>query len=234
MAIGNVVAYYRFSTLGNRLGLGLEAQWQEVHDYLTGGDWKLVAEVVEVESSKHNSRPRLQEAFALCRAHGARLLIARLDRLARNVTFISTLVERKRDIAFVACDMPEVNEFTIHILAAVAQYEANAISERTKGSLTAVERLHRRTAPKRKRIGNDRRFITNLVDRIQHLVPTFDGGDDFGGIGGPAERLGMGVVLVEEAIDGGLEVRKRTEDAAFQAPLGEFGEESLDGIEPRA
>jgi HD superfamily phosphohydrolase len=73
-----------------------------------------------------------------------------------------------------------------------------------------------------------------LVDRIQHLVPSFDSGDDGGGIGGPAEGLGMGVVLVEEAVDGGLEVGKRTEDAAFQSPLGELGEEALDGIEPGA
>jgi DNA invertase Pin-like site-specific DNA recombinase len=120
MATVNFVAYYRVSTQKQvRSGLGLEAQRQAVHDYLNGGKWKLVAEVVEVESGKRSDRPKLQEALALCRLHGARLLVAKLDRLARNVAFISTLMERK--VAFVACDMPDVNELTIHVLAAVAQ-----------------------------------------------------------------------------------------------------------------
>ena len=77
-------------------------------------------------------------------------------------------------------------------------------------------------------------MVALLVDRIQHLVPSSDGGDDFVGIGGPDEGLGIGVGLVEEAVDGGLEVDDRAEDAAFQAPLGQLGEEALDGIEPRA
>jgi DNA invertase Pin-like site-specific DNA recombinase len=160
MAIGNFVAYYRVSTQKQgRSGLGLEAQRQAVHDYLNGGKWRLVAEVVEVESGKRSDRPKLQEALALCRLHGARLLVAKLDRLARNVAFISTLMERK--VAFVACDMPDVNELTIHVLAAVAQHEAKAISERTKAALAAAKQRHRIRAPNAKRIGNDGRYLKN-------------------------------------------------------------------------
>jgi DNA invertase Pin-like site-specific DNA recombinase len=160
MAIGSFVSYLRVSTpKQGRSGLGLEAQRQAVHDYLNGGRWKLVAEVVEVESGKRNDRPKLQEALGLCRLHGARLLVAKLDRLARNVAFISTLMERK--VAFVACDMPDVNELTIHVLAAVAQHEAKAISDRTKAALAAAKERHKKNPKSAKRIGNDGRYLRN-------------------------------------------------------------------------
>jgi DNA invertase Pin-like site-specific DNA recombinase len=83
---GKFVAYYRVSTQRQgRSGLGLEAQRTAVQDYLNGGDWRLVAEVTEVESGKRSDRPKLAEALTLCRLHGATLIIAKLDRLARNV-----------------------------------------------------------------------------------------------------------------------------------------------------
>ncbi len=72
------------------------------------------------------------------------------------------------------------------------------------------------------------------MDRIQHLVPAFDGGDNPVWIGGPCEGLGVGVLLGDEAVDGGLEVDQRVERAALQPPLGELGEEAFDGVEPRA
>ena len=91
---GKFVAYYRVSTQRQgRSGLGLEAQQTAVRDYLNGGDWRLVVEVTEVESGKRNDRPKLAEALKLCRLHGATLAIAKLDRLARNVAFISNLME---------------------------------------------------------------------------------------------------------------------------------------------
>src|SRR4029450_10473682 len=99
------------------------------------------------------------ERLSVSRLHCARLLVAKLDRLARNVAFISTLMERK--VAFVACDMPDVNELTIHVLAAVAQHEAKAISERTKAALAAAKQRHRIRAPNAKRIGNDGRYLKN-------------------------------------------------------------------------
>ena len=91
---GKFVAYYRVSTpRQGRSGLGLEAQQTAVRDYLDGGDWRLVAELTEVESGKRSDRPKLAEALKLCRLHGATLIIAKLDRLARNVAFVSNLME---------------------------------------------------------------------------------------------------------------------------------------------
>src|SRR5258708_3360308 len=96
MAKGNFVAYYRVSTrIQEQSGLGLEAQKQAVRTYLDGGRWKLVGEFTERESGKRNDRPQLARALALCRVHNATLVIAKLDRLARNVYFVSGLMESK-------------------------------------------------------------------------------------------------------------------------------------------
>jgi DNA invertase Pin-like site-specific DNA recombinase len=136
---GKFVAYYRVSTQRQgRSGLGLEAQQTAVRDYLNGGSWRLVAEVTEVESGKRADRPKLAEALKLCRLHGATLIIAKLDRLARNVAFISNLMESGVD--FHAVDFPAANKLTVHILAAVAEHEAKMISERTKAALAAAKR----------------------------------------------------------------------------------------------
>jgi DNA invertase Pin-like site-specific DNA recombinase len=97
----------------------------------------LVQEVVEVESGKRNDRPAIAEALRLCRLHRATLVIAKLDRLARNVHFIASLMESGVD--FVACDFPEANRLTVHILAAVAEHEASMISARTKAALEAAK-----------------------------------------------------------------------------------------------
>ncbi|MGU3419547.1 recombinase family protein [Methylobacterium sp. D54C] len=138
MAEGRFVGYYRVSTAKQgRSGLGLEAQQSAVHGYLNGGDWSLVAEVVEVESGKRSDRPKLAEALRLCRLHKATLVIAKLDRLARNVAFVSALMES--GVEFVAVDFPQANRLTVHILAAVAEHEAKAISERTKAALAAAK-----------------------------------------------------------------------------------------------
>lgn len=134
MATGSFVAYHRVSTQKQgKSGLGLEAQQQAVRSYLNGGDWRLVAEVVEVESGKRSDRPKLAEALRLCRLHGATLIIAKLDRLARNVAFVSALMEA--GVEFTAVDFPQANRLTVHILAAVAEHEAKMISERTKAAL---------------------------------------------------------------------------------------------------
>jgi DNA invertase Pin-like site-specific DNA recombinase len=136
---GKFVAYYRVSTQRQgRSGLGLEAQQTAVKDFLNGGNWRLVAEVTEVESGKRKDRPKLAEALKLCRLHGATLIIAKLDRLARNVAFTSNLMDSGVD--FQAVDFPQANRLTIHILAAVAEHEARVISERTKAALAAAKR----------------------------------------------------------------------------------------------
>lgn len=134
---GKFIAYYRVSTQRQgKSGLGLEAQREAVTSFLNGGRWTLVAEIKEIESGKNSNRPKLAQALSLCRIHRATLLVAKLDRLARNVAFISALMES--GVKFRAVDMPEVNEMVIHILASVAQGEAKAISDRTKAALAAA------------------------------------------------------------------------------------------------
>ena len=92
--------------------------------------------MVEIESGTRNDRPAIAEALSLCRLHRATLIIAKLDRLARNVHFISSLMEAGVD--FIACDFPQANRLTVHILAAVAEHEALMISARTKSALAAA------------------------------------------------------------------------------------------------
>ena len=132
------VAYYRVSTdRQGKSGLGLEAQRVAVAKYVAGASGVVAAEFEEVESGKRNDRPQLAAALAACRARRAALIIAKLDRLARNVHFVSGLMES--GVEFVAADMPAVNRLTVHILAAVAEEEARMISARTKAALAAAK-----------------------------------------------------------------------------------------------
>ena len=131
------VAYYRVSTdRQGRSGLGLDAQKNAVQAYLNRSGGALRAEFTEVQSGKDDDRLQLSEALKLCRLTNSTLLIAKLDRLSRNVAFLATL--QQAGTKFVACDLPEANELVVHILAAVAQAERKAISERTKAALAAA------------------------------------------------------------------------------------------------
>lgn len=139
---GKFVAYYRVSTARQgQSGLGLEAQKEAVDRFLNGGNWELIAEFTEVETGKGSDaldkRPQLREALAFAKRNGAKLVIAKLDRLARNVHFITGLMESR--VPFICADMPEANELTIHMLAVFAQHEARRISERTKAALMAAK-----------------------------------------------------------------------------------------------
>jgi DNA invertase Pin-like site-specific DNA recombinase len=135
---GAYVSYLRVSTdRQGRSGLGLEAQRRAVTDYLDVGRWTLISELVEIESGARNDRPRLAEALALCRLHGATLLIAKLDRLSRDAHFLLGL--QKAGVRFVAADMPEANEMVVGIMAVVAQAERKMISVRTRAALIAVK-----------------------------------------------------------------------------------------------
>lgn len=132
------VVYYRVSTQRQGAsGLGLEAQRAAVEAFVAGRGGEVLAERVEVESGKRNDRPQLAEALAEAKRLGAVLLIAKLDRLARNVHFISGLMEAGVEIT--ACDMPQANRLLLHIMAAVAEAEAAAISARTKAALAAAK-----------------------------------------------------------------------------------------------
>src|SRR5918994_831 len=138
MSKGRYVSYLRVSTdRQGRSGLGLEAQRKAVEDFLNGGRWQLLSEFVEVESGKREDRPKLAEALALCRLHGATLVIAKLDRLSRDAHFLLGL--QKAGVRFVAADMPEANEMVVGIMAVVAQAERRMISERTKAALAAAK-----------------------------------------------------------------------------------------------
>jgi DNA invertase Pin-like site-specific DNA recombinase len=131
------VAYYRVSTgQQSRLGFSLEAQRASVAQYIVANRGKLIAEYSEAVSGRNDARPKLTEALYLCRVFKATLLIARLDRLSRNVAMIARLIESKVD--FVAVDFPHANRFTLHILAAIAEHESRLASERTKAALAAI------------------------------------------------------------------------------------------------
>jgi DNA invertase Pin-like site-specific DNA recombinase len=135
---GKFVAYFRVSTdKQGRSGLGLEAQREAVRAYLDGGRWSLVQEFVEVESGKRNNRPELAAALAACKKHKAKLIIAKLDRLSRNLAFIATLIDS--GVEFIAVDNPHANKLTVHILAAVAQHEREMIGQRTRDALQAAK-----------------------------------------------------------------------------------------------
>ena len=131
-------SYIRVSTQKQgKSGLGLEAQRKAIEDFLTGYGGILIAEYMEVESGKKDQRPELQKAIQHCRMTGAILVIAKLDRLSRDLHFIASL--QKANVEFTICDMPAANKFTIHILAAVAEHEREMASQRTKAALAAAK-----------------------------------------------------------------------------------------------
>ena len=135
---GKFVAYFRVSTdKQGSSGLGFEAQRHAVDQFLNGGSWSLIGEFIEVESGKRNKRPELEKALAVCKRQKAKLVIAKLDRLSRNLAFIATLMDS--GVEFVAVDNPHANKLTVHILAAVAQHEREMIAQRTKDALQAAK-----------------------------------------------------------------------------------------------
>lgn len=130
------MAYYRVSTKRQgESGLGLEAQREAVRRFI--GDGNLLREFEEIESGGRDDRPALEDALRECRLRKATLVIAKLDRLARSVAFISRLMEDRVD--FVAVDLPHANSFTVHVMAASAEFERKMISERTKAALAAAK-----------------------------------------------------------------------------------------------
>jgi len=139
---GKFISYYRVSTdKQGKSGLGLEAQKAAVTDRLDGGRWQIVGEFIEVESGKRASRPELDAAIAACKKQKATLIVAKLDRLSRNVSFLLKLIESGLEVFF--ADLPELNgamgKFVLITMANVAELEAGLISERTKAALKAAK-----------------------------------------------------------------------------------------------
>lgn len=138
MAEGRFVSYLRVSTVRQgQNGLGVEAQRRAVEDFLNGGNWQLLKEFVEVESGTKSDRPELAKALHHCKVTGSKLVIARLDRLSRNASFLLSLQDAGVD--FQAVDVPTVDRFSVGVLALVAERERQLISERTRAALQAAK-----------------------------------------------------------------------------------------------
>jgi len=163
------VAYYRVSTQRQGIsGLGLDAQQTIVERHVRAHAGQIVAAYIEIETGRRNDRPQLIEALRHSRALGATLLVARLDRLARNVAFTSALLESGAD--FVACDNPHANKLTIHILAAIAEYESELISAQTKAAMAAAKKRGRVFGAHDPRCGRGWLSRTGRLTEIQKLA----------------------------------------------------------------
>lgn len=156
------VAYLRVSAHKQGLsGLGLEAQREIIRNHLH--DTNPIAEFVEVESGRKSERPKLKEALTLCRKEDATLIVAKLDRLARSVSFLSGLLES--DVEIVFCDFPQANKMVLHIISAISQYEAELIAARTKASLQAKK-------SRGFRLGNPEHLLNKHRQAIQNSINT--------------------------------------------------------------
>jgi DNA invertase Pin-like site-specific DNA recombinase len=142
---GKYISYLRVSTDKQGVkGLGIEAQREAVQNYLDGGRWKLVGEFIEQESGKQTDRPQLNKALSQCRLHNATLVVAKLDRLARNAEFLLQVVRESGERGVVFCDLPDIPEGSVGKLmlttmAGIAEFEARRISERTKAALAVLK-----------------------------------------------------------------------------------------------
>lgn len=171
---GKFIAYYRVSTARQgESGLGLEAQKHAVVSYLNGGKWQLLEEFTEVESGKNSKRPQLAAAIAAAKKAKATLVVAKLDRLARDIHFVSGLM--KTGVPFVAADRPDADSFQIHLEAILAEREAKIISQRTKAALAAAKARGTKLgtngaklARKNKRAANA--FARALKDDLQRCI----------------------------------------------------------------
>jgi len=168
VANGTFIAYYRVSTQKQgQSGLGLDAQKHAVMGYLNGGQWALAGEYVEIETGKGANalerRPQLRAALDHCRKVGATLIIAKLDRLARNVHFVSGLLETGCD--FVAADMPEANKVMIQIYSVMAEFERDQISARTRAALAAAKARGVRLG-----VAGPRNLRPNIEQRTEQAV----------------------------------------------------------------
>ncbi|NBX02901.1 MAG: recombinase family protein [Alphaproteobacteria bacterium] len=163
------VIYHRVSTARQGAsGLGLEAQSEAVALFLATRSHEVIASYVEIESGKKSDRPELLKALAECRKHKATLLIAKLDRLARNVHFISGLMEAGVD--FLAVDNPHATKLMVHLLAAFAEHEREMISKRTRDALQAAKARGVVLGANGKRLAEQNKAEARLRDQHHHPI----------------------------------------------------------------
>ena len=156
------VSYLRVSTQKQGYsGLGLEAQREIIQNHLY--ETTPITEFIEVESGRKKDRPKLKEALELCRKTGSTLIVAKLDRLARNVSFLSSLLES--DVEIVFCDFPQANKMVLHILSAISQYEAELTASRTKSALQAKK-------ARGCKLGNPEHLLGKHNQAIQNSIMT--------------------------------------------------------------
>jgi DNA invertase Pin-like site-specific DNA recombinase len=175
------VAYMRVSTAKQGLnGLGMEAQNQIITEYAIRNNLVVCAEFIEVESGKRADRVELARAIEYCKKYGARLIIAKLDRLSRSVAFISNLLESKID--FIICDNPNANKMTIQMIAVFAEYERDMISQRTKDALRQSKKVIARGIAMQE-------HDSRILDVISELKE--QGINSYNGIAGRLKALGL-------------------------------------------
>lgn len=161
------VAYYRVSTqMQGKSGLGLEAQRHAVETFV--GSHPIIAEYTEIESGKRDDRPQLEAALDHAKANNAVLIIAKLDRLSRDVHFISGLL--KRNVPIKACDMPNADNFQFHIMAAVAEKEREMIAERTKVAIAVKRARGQEWGTNAARVEEANKFAELLEEVLTTLI----------------------------------------------------------------
>lgn len=153
---GKFVAYYRVSTdRQGASGLGLEAQRDAIHRYLNGGRWSVIGEFTEIESGTRKrlaKRPMLEDAIKLCKKEKATLIVAKLDRLARDVQFISELLNSQ--IRFICADAPEADRTFLQMMSVFAEYEGRRIGERTKAALQQLKKQGKKLGSPKPEVGS--------------------------------------------------------------------------------
>ena len=212
---GKFCSYIRVSTQAqNSSGLGLEAQRKAILDYLNGGRWRIIREYIEIESGRRNDRPELMKALEHCKRTKATLLIAKLDRLSRSVSFTSALMESGID--FLAVDNPHANKFMIHVQAAFNQHEAEMISKRTREALAAAK-------ARGVKLGNPHGFsrVKRNTDPTKATEKRMQSAKEY------AERM---YSIVKSYIDSGLSLRAVAKKMEEQKELTPRGGERWSGM----
>lgn len=193
------VVYKRVSTADQgRSGLGLEAQQRDIELFLTNYSdipFEVIEEFIDVQSGKDDDRPELTKAIALAKKTGAELLVSKLDRLSRRVSFIAALMEEKK-LSLRVASMPTADSFQLHIYAALAEQERNFISLRTKAALAEAKAKGRKLGGMRdKTMKRNEAVKQNANRRAENIagiiLPLRDAGKTLREIAAELDRAGV-------------------------------------------